>query len=218
MYSLLFIDDDCALSDSFEKYFGETSLVRIAGSLTEAIGVLREFRPDLVVLDLVLPDGSGLDFLQSGAIAAPVIILSSLGDDETMLAGLSSCVDYCVKPVSLPVLEKRILLRLGRAGKSVATGGLVVDETSRSVTYRGKPVPLTASEFNLLSFLTEHPDQVFTAEALYESVWGMKALRSTSVRYHLSNLRQKLKSCAPGKNFISTRFGKGYLFDPGPDR
>jgi DNA-binding response OmpR family regulator len=217
MFSLLFIDDDNNLTRRIERYFGQNYNIEIADSLKEADRILKVFTPDLTVADIILPDGNGLEYVKAGAIPSPVIILSGLSDDKTVIEGLSCCVDYCVKPISMTVLEKRILTRLGYNDSVIKAGKLTIDHASKCAKYDGKQIILTSSEFNILYFLSTHPKQIFTADEIYEPIWGMESLHSSAVRYHISNLRKKLKDAAPNKQFIRTSFGKGYVFDEGDD-
>jgi DNA-binding response OmpR family regulator len=213
MFSLLFIDDDNNLTRQIERYFGQNYNIEIAENLAEADKILKRFTPDIAVCDVILPDGNGLDYIRSGAIPSPVIILSQLGDDKTVIAGLSCCIDYCVKPISMSVLEKRILMRLGYCDSVIKVGKLTIDHAQKQVKYCGREIELTSSEFNILHFLVTHPKQLFSADEIYEPIWGMESLHSSAVRYHISNLRKKLKEAAPDKEFIHTNFGKGYSFD-----
>ena len=214
---LLFIDDESDVTAEYSRYFGERgNSVRIAASLAEAAGLLEKEAFDAVVLDLILPDGNGLDIFT--AQTPPVIILSAMDEERTILDGFrAGAIDYVVKPCSPAVLEARIALRLTPQREAVFTGGgLRLNIADRTVFYNGRPVALTCSECNILFFLIRHPGVFFDASAIYTNVWEAPSLQTTTVRYHISNLRRKLKELTQ-KNIIVTEFGKGYAFLPQED-
>lgn len=213
---ILFVEDDIELLSRMTKWFrSKGNHVREATSLFDAKNVLENFKPDMIVLDVILPDGSGLELLTTFADLPPVIILSDLGDEANILDGLQAgAVDYIVKPCSMSLLEARMRLRLLPATKAVVEcGGLKIDSHHRTVLCYGKPLSLTSSEFNILWFFVNHPNRFFTADEIYEQVWGAPSLQTTTIRRHLSTLRQKLKEISQ-ENLIHTEFGKGYILLP----
>ena len=98
------------------------------------------------------------------------------------------------------------------------TCGLRLDSCSRTAFFDGKPFSLTASEFNILWFLMNNPNKYFSADEIYEKVWSAPSLQTTTIRRHLSTLRQKLKELSPEKNLVRTEFGNGYAFCPSGDK
>ncbi len=213
---LVFIEDDAVLLEKMTAYFAEKhNAVHAASTLADARRILADIRDiDAVVLDIILPDGSGIDLLRETENLPPVVILSDLSSEESMLAGFDSgAVDYVVKPCSARLLEAHIALRLLPQKQSSTTlRGLTVDAGARTAVFRGQQIPLTASEFNVLYFLISNAGKYFTATEIYESVWGAPSMQTTTIKRHLSTLRQKLKSVAPEETLIVTEFGKGYSF------
>lgn len=209
---ILLVEDNTDLLREMTDYFAaKGNKIRAATSLSEAKKILDLFKPDVIVLDVILPDGSGLDLMKERENLPPVIVLSDLGDDDTMLDGfnLGAC-DYIVKPCSMIILETRIGLRLLSPKNAVVKCGcLVVDSRNRTAQCRGTQLALTATEFNLLWFFVNNPDRFFSSDEIYKRVWKAPALGTSTVRRHLSTLRQKLKQVA-NENLIYTEFGKGY--------
>ena len=214
--TLVFIEDDTALLDRLTAYFAEKhNTVHAASTLADARRLLSEIKNiDAIILDVILPDGTGLDLLRETEVHPPVIILSDLDAEEDMLEGFDSgATDYVAKPCSPRLLEARIALRLmHKPETSVSMHGLTVSASDRTVCYGGQKLLLTASEFNVLYFLISNAGKYFTAQEIYEKVWGAPSMQTTTIRRHLSTLRQKLKSVVPDKTLIVTEFGKGYSF------
>lgn len=211
---LLFVEDDNMLSDEFAIYFSKKmNTVKRASTLAQAEEILSETSFDAVILDLILPDGEGLQLFDSGFHLPPVIILSSLSDEPKMLEGFQSgAIDYIVKPCSPELLEARLALRLlPKADATIFLSGISLNTIERTAHYYGTPLPLTGSEFNILYFLMKHPDTFFDSSEIYRRVWEAPSLHTTTIRYHISNLRRKIKELTH-KNLIVTEFGKGYAF------
>lgn len=211
---LLFVDDDPAVLEALCPYFrtrGNTVLT--ATDRKGALALLAEETFDAAVLDLVLPDGNGMQLFFEATRLPPVIILSTLDGEAAMLEGFSAgAVDYVVKPCSPALLEARIALRLlPRREALLLGGGLTLNVAERTVFYREKPLALTGSEFNILCFLMKHPGIFYDAEQIYTNVWEAPSMQTTTVRYHISNLRRKIKEFTQ-KNLIMTKFGEGYAF------
>ena len=193
-----------------------------------ALAQIERDRPDLVVLDLSLPGIGGLDVLRRVRAAErdtdaplPVIVLSGRSGETDRIIGLDlGADDYLVKPFSPGELAARVrsLLRRSRPGAASArpADGLRVDETSRDVTLDGRPVDLTAKEFDLLAFLVRHPRQVFTRAQLLQHVWGSAKgwQGEATVTEHVHRLRQKLGSCGDGRPIVATVRGVGYRMEP----
>lgn len=214
--NILFVDDNESLCRAQAEYFRKRgNTAEEAATLASAKRLLSEQNFDAVILDLLLPDGEGLELFESVKKLPPVIIQTTLGNEYDVLDGFSAgAVDYVVKPCSPQLLEARLALRLLPKPEAVIRiHGLTVDVNERTVVYNGKPIPLTGSEFNILHLFLTSAGTFFTASEIYEKVWELPSLKSTSVKYHISNLRQKLLA-ATGKHLILTEFGKGYAFLP----
>jgi len=217
--SILIAEDDKALRDTLYTYFSAVNRVTAVDDLNGAISAVQNTRFDIVLLDIILPDGSGLNLLEYVA-ETPVVILSDLGSDSNMIdAFTAGAADYIVKPASCELIEMRMALRLLPETEAIIHAhGLELDLNRRTVFYRGKPLDLTSSEYNILAFLMQNAGRFYTANDIYEKVWKMPHLNTTTIKAHLSNLRKKMlmvgKDCA---DLILTNFGKGYAFRGGGD-
>lgn len=213
---ILFVEDDAELLEDMTSYFSELgNVVYSACNLNQAKSLLKSiFDLDIIVLDVVLPDGSGLDLVRKDKVISPVIVLSDLGSEENILEGFESgVIDYVVKPCSMKLLETRISLRLlPKKEALIAAGDISINSATRTVQWRGKSISLTVSEFNILYFLISNRGTFYNANQIYENVWKAPALNSTTVKRHLSSLRLKIQEVAPNFNLLVTKFGSGYAF------
>jgi two-component system response regulator MtrA len=196
--------------------------VRTAENGEDGLRELRAAPPDLVVLDLMLPDLDGFEVCRrvrsSGAI--PVIMLTARGDDFDVVSGLEAGADdYVVKPAQPTVLDARIraVLRRGAgAPDGVRTyGDLRIDTVSLTVTLRGEPVALTPTEMRLLLTLSRAPGRVFGRQRLLEEVWEHDYLGdSRLVDNCVQRLRAKIESSPASPQYVQTVRGFGYRFGP----
>lgn len=214
---ILIIEDEPKIREEVAERFSALNIVFTATDVDEAEEILkREKEIDVIILDLMLPSGSGLEIFNRYLQLPPVIILSSLDSDEQIITGLNAGAnDYVAKPCSMDLLETRVAIRLLPIKEAVFSfGDFYIDANLRAVEYMGKPVSLTSSEFNILFFLVKNKGRYFTADEIYKRVWGAPSLNTTTIRSHLSFLRRKLKAAAPELNLVQTDFGKGYAFTP----
>jgi len=182
-------------------------------------------KPDLVVLDLGLPDGDGLELIRDvrGWSAVPIIVLSARTDEGQKVAALDAGADdYLVKPFGVAELLARVRVALRRRARGdddsplVRFGAVVVDLPARRVTRGGAAVHLTQLEFRLLSALVAHPGKVQTHRALLRDVWGPAHVEHGHyLRIYMGHLRQKLEADAAQPRHLLTETGVGYRFDPG---
>lgn len=216
---ILIVEDNEQLKKELENYFQERNKVISCSDLSSAIKALQSNNFDIILLDIVLPDGSGLKLFEH-IVNTPVVILSDLGSDDNLLDGFSAgALDYIVKPASIEIIEARMALRLLPSHKSkLSSHGLVLDVTKRTAKYENTFLDLTSSEFNILLFLMQNAGEFFSASEIYESVWKMIYLNTTTIKTHLSNLRKKMlnisKECS---QLIVTEFGRGYSFVGGEE-
>jgi DNA-binding response OmpR family regulator len=221
--SILVVEDDGQIAELMRDFLqAEGFLVRVAGSGRETGEELAKGSPDLVLLDVMLPDESGFDIcrrLRSDS-NVPVLFLSARDGDADKIRGLGlGGDDYIVKsatPAEVVARVKAVLRRTSPAGglRTLRFGGLEVDLAAHEVSCEGRRVELTAREFALLRVLVEHPRQVFSRDQLFELVWGSFGDRS-AVAVYVARLRQKLEPDPARPRYIVTVWGAGYRLDPG---
>jgi DNA-binding response OmpR family regulator len=185
---------------------------------------VRSFRPDLIVLDVMLPNASGLDFLRrSGADRVPVILLTARVEEADRVLGLElGADDYVTKPFSPRELVARVRSVLRRAQTTSPTAavlefeGLSIDLAAREVRVVDRPVALTAKEFDVLAFLAQAPRQVFSRAQLLQSVWDSSPdfQDPATVTVHVRRLRGKIEQNIDAPRWITTVWGVGYRFEP----
>ncbi|MFL6101097.1 MAG: response regulator transcription factor [Actinomycetales bacterium] len=223
---VLVVEDDRTVSGVVEAYLLKAGLEpRVVADGAVAAGVWQQWRPDLVVLDLMLPGLPGLDLLRrmrGDADTTPVVVLSARGDEEDRIVGLEvGADDYLTKPFSPRELVLRIqgLLRRDeqRNGanllpRKVTRGPLVVDTAARVATLDGISVGLTPREFDLLAFLVTHPGEAFGKRDLLRRVWGWDFGDDSTVMVHVRRLREKVEADPSDPRLILTVRGLGYRF------
>lgn len=212
--TILLVEDDISFANSLKHYFEQKgNKVFHTTNLADTKKILHQEQFDAIILDIILPDGEGTNLFTTNILLPPTIILSTLGTEHDMLEGLTAgALDYIVKPCSFELIEARLSLRLlPKKDSFLILHELKADVVQRIVQYKGDTITLTGTEFNILWFLMSHAGQFFSAAALYENVWEMPSLSSTSIKYHISNLRKKIKAFT-NKDLIITEFGKGYSF------
>lgn len=223
--TILVIEDDRALAVGLDLSLSDAGYTVVVAR-EGRVGLRRALDedPDLVVLDLMLPDVDGLEVLRQlrdRDREMPVIILSARAEEQDKVAGLTGGADdYVVKPFALTELLARIdaslrrQRRARRAGARTHFGSIEVDHIARTVTRAGKPVSLTAREFDLLAHFIAHPGEVHGRDRLLAAVWGYD-YRGTArtVDNFVRNLRVKLEEDPADPVFLRTVHGAGYRFD-----
>ncbi len=177
-------------------------------------------RPELVVLDLGLPDGDGLDFIREfrGWSTAPVVVLSARDGEERKVQALDAGADdYLVKPFGVAELLARVRVQLRRRGGAgdadpvLRFGNIAVDRALRTVTRDGEELHLTPIEYRLLQELATQPGRVLTHQHLLKAVWGPGHAEDVHyVRVHMANLRKKLEADPNRPQWLATEAGVGY--------
>lgn len=211
---LLFVEDDVEFLNKMKNYFEQyDNKVYVAENLKQARHLLAEQTYDAVILDLLLPDGDGIELLDNTSDLPPVLIVTTLNNEYDMVEGFSAgACDYVIKPCSPELLKMRLSLRLlPPANSTVEMHGLKLDLIKREAYFDGEPLKLTGSEFNILHFFISNAGKYFRAETIYEKLWNAPSLHHTSIKYHIFNLRKKIAE-ATGKNLIEAEYGKGYVF------
>jgi DNA-binding response OmpR family regulator len=221
--SILVVEDDKEIAELLRDFLeAEGFRVRNAGSGRETNEQLEHGRPDLVLLDVMLPDESGFEICRRlrRDSSVPVLFLSARDSDADKIRGLGlGGDDYIVKsatPAEVVARVKAVLRRASPAGalQTLRFGELEVNLAAHEVIYDGRQIDLTAREFALLRVLVEHPRQVFSRDQLFELVWGSFGDRS-AVAVYIGRLRQKLEPDPARPRYIVTVWGVGYRLDHG---
>lgn len=223
---ILVVDDERVVTEVVERYLKlEGYDVAIAGDGAEALKAAQEFKPDLVVLDLMLPILDGLEVCRilRKDTDLPIIMLTARGDETDRIVGLEmGADDYMVKPFSPRELVARVKSVLRRAqsgpgsstGSALKHGSLTINPDTREVTDGPRQITLTAKEFDLVFFLASHPNRVFTRTQLMDQVWDYTyAADYSTVTVHIRRLRAKLEADPLKPRYIKTVWGVGYKFE-----
>jgi DNA-binding response OmpR family regulator len=195
---------------------GKGFTVKSAMSLAEAREAVKE-SPSLIILDIHLPDGNGLDFLRElrKTSAVPVIALTNNSKEEDIIKGLENgCDDYVPKPYTFNLLYARIealLRRTTQLPDIISTGAIRIDVASKRAYVNGEDMGLKTKEFSLLEQFVQNPGKIMTAEFLYKKVWGQNILADDgTLKTTISRLRTKLSET--GYAIVATR-GEGYCLE-----
>jgi DNA-binding response OmpR family regulator len=225
MKKILLIEDDTDLF-ALLRYNLEKEGFSLAGQHTGkgAIELCRQQRPDLILLDIMLPDSDGLDICKGirkdpDLAAIPVIFLTARASETDRIVGLElGANDYVVKPFFVRELIARIKLQFrnqAAPARILEAGGVELDRTSCQVRLNGTPLQLTATEFRLLEFLMNRPGVVFSREQLLNAVWGQdRAITDRAVDVYVLRLRQKVEKDPASPTLIHSVRGFGYTFEP----
>jgi DNA-binding response OmpR family regulator len=225
--SVLIVDDEPTIAEVVARYLERAGYrTRVAGDGAQALQAAAEHRPDLVVLDLMLPGLDGLRVMRrlrdQDAEPIGVILLTARGEESDRVIGLRlGADDYVVKPFSPVELVARVDAVLRRVEKpseaapALELGEIRIEPAARQVFARGDVVTLTQREFDVLLFMARHPGQVFSREQLMEAVWQYSFYTDTStVTVHIRRLRAKLEAEPARPRHIETVWGVGYRFSP----
>jgi DNA-binding response OmpR family regulator len=223
--TILVVDDEPSIREVVSIYLGRAGYrVLVAGDGQTALELLEREPPDLVVLDLMLPEVDGLEITRhlraEGEI--PIIMLTARREETDRILGLEmGADDYVVKPFSARELVSRVKAVLRRT-KGAATrdeqplvfADLRIDPVTRLVEVNGQERTLTAKEFDLLWVLARHPRQVFNRDQLLDLVWGMtEYVDPSTVTVHVRRLREKIEADPSNPRHVQTVWGVGYRFE-----
>jgi two-component system response regulator ResD len=227
---VLVVDDEPTIGEVLCRYLQRAGFqAACALDGPRAIAMSGERRPDLVILDIMLPGIDGLEVMrrlhEHDGPQPAVILLTAKGEESDRIVGLRrGADDYVVKPFSPAELLARVeaVLRRARgAGEEdrdalpLIFDSLQIDPAARSVSLDGEPVSLTQREFDLLSFLARHPGRVFSRDQLIDLVWRLPFCNdSSTVTVHVRRLRAKIEPNPGVPRFIQTVWGVGYRFTP----
>jgi DNA-binding response OmpR family regulator len=229
--SLLLVDDEPTITDVLSRYLQRAGYeTRIAADGEEAVALATQRRPDLMLLDLMLPGIDGLEVmrllrgtLNGGAHPPlPIILLTARGEESDRVVGLRlGADDYVVKPFSPAEVVARVDAVLRRADpapgaeEAIEVGAVRVEPAARRAFVRGEEAALTRREFDLLLFLARNPGQVFSRDQLMDLVWQYAFYTDTStVTVHVRRLRAKIETDPGRPEHLQTVWGVGYRFQP----
>ena len=226
MVTVLVVEDDPTVAEVVTRYLSrEGYAVDAAADGLDALRRADAHWPDLVILDLMLPGIDGLELCRRLRARAPVpvIMLTARGDEDDRVVGLElGADDYVSKPFSPRELVARVRAVLRRANTDesrrdeptvLEASGLRADTAARELTKTGASVPLTAREFDLLTYLMRHPRHAFSREQLLEHVWGFTYGDTSTVTVHIRRLREKIETDPAQPTLVTTVWGVGYRFD-----
>jgi two-component system response regulator MtrA len=216
---VLVVDDDAALAEMLTIVLRNEGFdSRVCGNGDRALADFRDYRPDVVLLDLMLPGKDGIDVCKEirAESGTPIVMLTAKSDTVDVVLGLESGADdYVVKPFKPKELVARIRARVRRfedpAPETLGIGDLAIDVAGHTVTRDGREIALTPLEFDLLLCLARKPWQVFTREVLLEQVWGYRHAADTRlVNVHVQRLRSKVEHDPERPEIVVTVRGVGY--------
>lgn len=216
---ILIVDDETMLTELLSDHFGAAGyLTYTANNARDALALLH-VQPDILLLDINMPDMDGMTLCRQirDHVVCPILFLTAKVTEQDKINGLQNGGDdYITKPFSLKELTARVEAHLRRDARSrmapevLASGGLLVDLSGRTVFYEGKEITFSRREFDIIEFLLTNANQVFDRERIYEAVWGYDGQGDSQViKEHIRKIRAKLSE-ATGREFIETSWGMGY--------
>lgn len=227
MKKILIVEDELAIAE-LEKDYLELSGFEVEVATTGDVGVERALKEDfnLIILDLMLPNVDGFEICRRirEEKNIPIIMVSAKKEDIDKIRGLGiGADDYITKPFSPSELVARVKAHLGRYERLIGTGlkeneiieirGLKIDKTARRVFLNGEERVFTTKEFDLLTFLAENPNHVYTKEELFREIWDMESIGDiATVTVHIKKIREKIEYNTSKPQYIETIWGVGYRF------
>jgi DNA-binding response OmpR family regulator len=223
---ILIVDDDQHIAELIEVYLkNEGYEISKASNGVEALNSFSKSQPDLIILDIMMPEMDGLSFCTQvrKSSQVPILMVSAKVEDMDKIVGLmTGADDYMSKPFNPLELIARVKALLRRANYTqpekgdavLQIGPLAIDKRQHHVLAEGNSVKLTSIEFEILYLLARNQGRVFSSEEIFESVWNEPGEGSNkTVMVHISNLREKLEEALPGEKIIKTVWGVGYKIE-----
>lgn len=227
MSKILIVEDEIAIAE-LEKDYLELSGFEVEVETQGDVGLLRALKEDfdLIVLDLMLPGVDGFEICRKirETKNTPIIIVSAKKDDIDKIRGLGmGADDYMTKPFSPSEMVARVKAHLARYERLVNSGlptndmieirGIKIDKTARRVWVNGEETNFTSKEFDLLTFLAQNPNRVYTKEELFQEIWDMESIGDiATVTVHIKKIREKIEYDTSKPQYIETIWGVGYRF------
>jgi DNA-binding response OmpR family regulator len=230
MSKVLIVEDDEVIADGMARHLRAAEFDAVAvGRGRAGLSRLRYERPDVLVLDLMLPEIDGWEVIEAArreGIGTPILVVSARGAEEDRVRALDmGADDYLVKPFAMDELVARVRAAARRGtraeqverGEPIEVEELVIDPLVVQAFVRGESAELTPTEFRLLYALATERGRVLTRDELLQSLWGRRqTYRDRTVDVFVRKLRDKIDRRSPRHSFIQTRYGVGYRFDPEP--
>ena len=227
MSKILIVEDEVAIAE-LEKDYLELSGFEVEVENSGDVGLLRALKEefDLIILDLMLPGVDGFEICRKirETKNTPIIIVSAKKDDIDKIRGLGmGADDYMTKPFSPSEMVARVKAHLARYERLVSSGmpnndiveirGIKIDKTARRVWVNGEETSFTSKEFDLLTFLAQNPNRVYTKEELFQEIWDMESIGDiATVTVHIKKIREKIEYDTSKPQYIETIWGVGYRF------
>lgn len=227
MSKILIVEDEEAIADLEKDYLELSGFdVKIATRGDVGLQMAMEEDHDLIILDLMLPEVDGFEICRQvrDSKNTPIIMVSAKKDDIDKIRGLGlGADDYMTKPFSPSELVARVKAHLERYNRLIRSGapqneiveirGIKVDKTARRVWVNGEETNFTTKEFDLLTFLAQNPNRVFTKEELFREIWDMESVGDiATVTVHIKKIREKIEFNTAKPQYIETIWGVGYRF------
>ena len=224
---ILIVDDDNNIAELIALYLTKECFeTKIVNDGEEALREFASFRPDLIILDLMLPEVDGFDICRQVRQEknTPIIMVSAKKDDIDKIRGLGlGADDYMTKPFSPSELVARVKAHMDRYNRLIGSNvrkndiveirGIKIDKTARRVWVNGEEKTFTSKEYDLLTFLAENPNRVFTKEELFREIWDMESVGDiATVTVHIKKIREKIEFNTAKPQYIETIWGVGYRF------
>ena len=227
MSKILIVEDEVAIAE-LEKDYLELSGFEVEVETQGDVGLIRALKDefDLIILDLMLPGIDGFEICRKirETKNTPIIIVSAKKDDIDKIRGLGmGADDYMTKPFSPSEMVARVKAHLARYERLISSGvprndiieirGIKIDKTARRVWVNGEETNFTSKEFDLLTFLAQNPNHVYTKEELFQEIWDMESIGDiATVTVHIKKIREKIEYDTSKPQYIETIWGVGYRF------
>ncbi len=220
MERILIVEDDVIIGGGVKQFLKRKGYTTYYAENIAQARKLLEMQFDLVLLDINLPDGSGLDFCKELHSSIPIIFLTANDTEENIIEGFQcGCDDYISKPFSVEILYRRITAVLKRSHneqqkETFTYHNLSIDFAKMTVTISNKPVKLSVTEYKLLELLIKNKGQVMTRNRILEKIWDCDEnyIDENTLNVHIRRLRKKIENDPKNPQFVITVFGIGYTF------